>query len=280
MKKNRSQKLISQIKGKKNLGVSDDYVLEILSKYKEIDSLLEKDFEQIKRNKIFKEIVKEIRKELHRIYGVYQVKKQWKKDELLNKLKLAKNLSEVKNISREILKLHSSSRERLNYYRAIYSRIFKIIKPNKIIDLACGLNPCSLILSDFKGDLFCYDISKNDVKFLNEYFKIVKKYDINGKALLKDIRKEFNFERADVCFLFKFLDILENKKEFFNNLIKNLKCKYLVVSFSKKTISLKKMKITERKWFLNLLEKLNLDYQIIDFETELFYIITIFAKSS
>jgi len=276
MKKEKIKKLISQIKGKKNIGVNDDYVFDLLSnflKQNKFKELFEKDLKFIFRNKEFRKITKEIREELHRVYGVYQVKKQWKKEELLKNLK-NKDFEEIKYISREILKLHSSSRERLKDYEDVYEKIFNITgKPEIIIDLASGLNPCSLILINFKGKCFAYDVSESDVNFLNEYFKIIKKYSLDGKAIVKDIRKDFNFENGDIYFLFKFLDLINDKKNFFIKLISNLKCKYLVISFPKKTISLKNMKNVKRKWFIKLLEKNNLYYSLIDSQNELFYII-------
>ena len=168
--------LIKSIKGKKNLGIDDKYVIEILDKYlknQKIKELFEKDEKFIFKNKEFKKLVKEIRKELYKIHGLYQVKKQSKKQELLNKLQKAKNIDEIKEISIEILKQHTSSRERLNNYKKLYSEILKI-KPKSILDLASGLNPCSIVLSNFKGDYYAYEISRDDVQFLNKYFKIIR----------------------------------------------------------------------------------------------------------
>lgn len=272
----KSQKIISKIKGKKNLGIDDIYVLELLDKYLKdpyFQKLFEKPEKQILKNKRFKLVIKEIRKELYKIHGLYQVKKQYKKEELLKNLKKAKNFHQIKKISIEILKQHTSSRERLNDYKKIYLEISKL-KPKSIIDLASGLNPCSIILSNFQGDYYTYEISKDDVDFLNKYFEIIKKYNINGKAFVKDITKDFNFEKADICFLFKFLDLLKkDRKSFVIKLIKNLNCEYLVVSFSKKTISLRQMKNIERNWFVNLINQLNLKYKRLDLENEFFYII-------
>lgn len=270
------KKLISKIKGKKNIGIDDRYVLEIIGKYlenPEIKLLFEKEEKQILKNKEFKKLVKEIRKELYKIYGLFQVKKQSEKEELLKDLEKSKNLSQIRKVSENILEQHTSSRERLNNYKGLYSEILKL-KPKSILDLASGLNPCSIILSDFKGDYYAYEISKSDVQLLNKYFKIVQKYSIDGKAFVKDIKKDFNYKKADVCFLFKFLDLLgKNRKLFIFNLLKNLKCRYLVISFSKKTISLKNMKNIERSWFLKIIKDLNLQYRQLDFENELFYII-------
>ena len=271
--------LINHIKGKKNIGLDDKYVIEILSKYlknKKFEELLNKDRKQIQKNREFKQLIKKIRRELYKVHGLYQVKKQLKKQDLLKDLSQAKNIDQIKEITREILKKHTSSRERLNDYEKIYSEILKIAKPKSIIDLASGLNPCSIILSNFKGNYYAYEISKDDVNFLNKYFKIIKKYKVNGKAFVKDITKEFNFKKTDICFLFKFLDMLgKDRKLFFIKLIKNLDCKYVIASFSKKTISLKKMRNPERAWFEILLNKLGLKYEKLDFESEIFYIINL-----
>lgn len=289
-------KLIQKIKGKKNLGISDKYVIKILEKNlekEEFKELFAQDYKKIIRNKKFKELVKEIRKELYSVYGVFQVKRQWKKEELLDGLKKAKNLDDIKKISREILKLHSSSRERLNNYELIYETIFRITGSfRKIIDLGCGLNGASLTIlgkaltekkekaspKDSNLEYVGYEISESDVNFMNKYFKIVEKYGIKGKIYLNDIMDDLNFKKGDICFLFKFLDFVKNKKEYFNEFIKSIKCKYLIVSFSKKTISMKKMKETERKWFIRLIEELQLGYKRFDTEDEIFYVIRLKTK--
>lgn len=275
---NKSQKLIERIKGKKNKGVNNKYVLRLTEEYFDNDyfkDLFKKDIKLILKNKKFNETVKKIRKELYKVYGVFQVKRQNKKNILLDKLKNTKNLNEVKEISKEILKLHSSTRERLNEYEKIYSSIFKITgKPKSIIDLGCGLNPVFSILMDFKGNYFGYDISSNDADFLNDYFKSVKGYGINGKAFATDIKKINKYPKSDVYFLLKTIDLFgRNKKKIFNDIINKANAKFIVVSFSKKTISMKDMKNFRRKWFDDILNKLKLEYELLDFENEYFYVI-------
>ena len=132
MSLNQSQKIknsISFIKGKKNQGISDEFVFQILNRYlqdKFFKELFEKEEKLILKNKHFKNLVKEIRKELYGFYGLYQSKKGNKKLSLLEDLKSALNLTKVKEISRNILKLHTSSRERLNDYENLYSEILKL----------------------------------------------------------------------------------------------------------------------------------------------------------
>ena len=73
--------LINHIKGKKNIGLDDKYVIEILSKYlknKKFEELLNKDRKQIQKNREFKQLIKKIRRELYKVHGLYQVKKQLK----------------------------------------------------------------------------------------------------------------------------------------------------------------------------------------------------------
>lgn len=268
------QKIIKKIKGKKNQGISNEFVFKILENYLQNDfykQLFQKDEKLILRNKHFKKLVKEIRKDLYKSYGIYQSNKINRMPKLLENLKSTSNLNGIKEISKDILKLHTSSRERLDEYDILYSEIFKL-KPKIIIDLACGLNPCSLILANFKGKCFAYDIGK-EIEYLNLYFNIISKHGISGEAFLQNINLDFKFKKGDMCFLFKYLDLVKDRVNFLNNLINNLDCKYLIASFSKKTISLKNMNNPERKWFVNFLRKKCLNYKILDFENEVFYII-------
>ena len=113
--------------------------------------------------------------------------------------------------------------------------------------------------------------------FLNTFFEIMK---INGHAfpfdLLKfHITKLLEYVKVDVCFLFKLIDPLESQKRNFTEyLIKNLPCKWLVVSFSTKSLGGRKTIQKERRaWFEKLLKRLNLGFKTFEVTNELFYVI-------
>ncbi len=252
--------IISKIKSKRELkSLSDSFIDYILSKIKEKDS------------------IKEARKELRRLYGSFQFINAIKKrdvylKEIINSLnKKEFNLEAHKNL----LKTHRSTKERLDIYEDLYNNINNFIS---IQDLACGLNPFSLIFLKNKNvNYYAYDLECQELNLVKEYFKSVE-----------ENFKEFNFEvnpinlfegipetKTDYCLLFKFLDLLESKKQYklAEKIIKEIKSKYIIASFSTKTLSGKLMNHPNRKWFELMLKRLNYNFKILKYENEIFYII-------
>lgn len=224
-----------------------------------------------------KKILSEIKSELHKIHGSFQKVSRRKRGEYFEELKTnPENLGIIK----KILLTNRSTKERIEYYEDIYKKIFEITgKPKTIVDLGCGLNPFSFIFMNLERvSYFAYDIDEEDISFINEYFYLMKKI-ISGKAEIlnlslgneKDIQK---IPPADICFMFKLADVLdrENHKQS-EKIIKNLNSDYMVVSFSKKTLAGNEMNFPHRGWIEKMLERIDLKFEKIDFENEVFYVI-------
>jgi len=255
-------KLINEIKKKKELRNIDNNF---------IKNLIKKDYEKIKekiishshpkKSKEFKKIVKDARKILHDVYGVFNTDLTKRR----NLLKKIKNNPKNKDLHLSLLKTHRSSRERLPFYSKVYEKILN--KNDKIIlDVGCGLNPVSWIFMKNKLKYIALELTDEDCEFLNEYFKAVK---LDGKAIKKDLLNIDKFPKADVCFIFKVLDSLEAiKKGISKEILKKLNCKKIVVSFPSRTLS-GKGRISTRKWFERLLK----NFERFEIENEIFYII-------
>jgi len=210
-----------------------------------------------------KSLIKEVKSELHKIAGFS--KDIMKREKLLGKGDYV-----------GILKTNQSTNERLKDYRDLYKEIFEITGiPKSILDLACGINPISIIFMDFKPNYYAYDINEADVEIVNKFFKQEK---IKGKAEVMDVSKIGNIKKlpkTDICFLFKALDVLENKgHKYSEELIKALKCKYIVASFATKTIGGKKMRYGYRGWIERMLERIGYSYHKRELSNEVFYIIS------
>lgn len=240
--------LINKIKQKSSLKNLDDkfvekYIQEYFKNNPKIKSILE-NHPKPEKSKYFKKIIKEVRNELNKTYGIFWIN---------NKL---------------TLESHSSTKERLKLYPNIYKKIFLITgKPKSIIDISCGLNP--LTYSQFKDIKFiATELTKNDCDKLKKYFK---KNKIIGKVLQINLLNKNKFPKTDITFLFKILDIIpKNKTE---EIIKSLQSKYIVVSFSLINIHGKKMNYPLQGWFQRMLKRLKLKYELIKEENEIFYII-------
>jgi len=260
-------------------------------KYKTLaDSIVEKEIQNYLKSKQIKNIkeitkqdIKNIRAGLHKIYSSFQTKKKNKKYFYINNLKLNLNTEEINKITNQLLSMTLSTKERINDYENIYKKIFEIAgTPNIIIDLGCGLNPLSYPYMNLKKlNYYAYDIDEEDMKFLNEYFRIMKAKGLNGRASILNIRNTEELSKlpnSDIIFLFKIIDIINQSEKNYKaseELIKALtqKSKYVVASFATRTITRKQMNYPARKWFELMLKRNNLDFKIIKTDNEIFYVI-------
>ncbi len=273
------EELIKDIAAKKELAsLSKETIKEFLETYFKQEPKIQKKLEDKKYNKKseeYKIALKEVRRKLREIYGVF-VKDKKRRDKLLLNI----NKENQKETIQEILKLHTSTEERLRHYDEVYEQIFAITgKVDRIIDLACGLNPVSYFKLGIKPSYFASDMSKEDMNFLEAFFR---KTSVNGTAEKIDLVSEVekvNDLKGDVCFLFKALDSLETRKRNISRqIIESVNCKWIVVSFPKtslgggKTISKNK-----RNWFLNYLKYT--DFGVTEFETENEFFLVIEKKT-
>ena len=266
--------VIKDIKNKKELrNLDDEFIKEKLDVYLQKNHLdLDKEFKQLKRSSSYKLMLKAIRKDLREVYGAF-IKGKPSLKKLVEALK-KKNLNKTLEEHNEILRTHQSTRERLQFYDDIYSKIFKEVKPKSILDLAAGLNPISFPYMNLKGIYYiATELTKEDCRFLKEYFSLINiKHKVLQLDLLKDYKKIINI-KADLCFLLKTLDSLEKtRRNISKDILKSINAKDIIVSFSIKSLSGKKP-IKERGWFYRILRELNLDYATFSTENELFFII-------
>jgi 16S rRNA (guanine(1405)-N(7))-methyltransferase len=164
--------------------------------------------------------VKDVKRKLHQIYGAYERKINYKRA-LLQPVE-------------EVLKLHQSTKERLEFYDEFYAKIFAVTgQPKVVVDLACGLNPLSV---KWMGDvsIYAYDIDKAEIEFLNEWFSA---NEVKGKAYLQDIICKVPAQKADIAFLLKTIPCLEQQeKEISAKIISKLNAKWVVISFPTRSI--------------------------------------------
>ena len=252
------KELIIKIKKKKELqGLSDNFVKDILQEY-----LTKRNIREIKGKKSEKIVIKIIRAELRKYAGRYQYKTKINRFNLLKKGRI-----------KEILKTHTSTKERIE--SKAYPKLIKIINklnPNSILDLGCGLNPLAIANKLNKNvKYYTCDIKEDELKLLSEFFKKEK---IKGKVFYADLRKENKFPKTDLCLLLKILDIIEPKgHRLAEKIVKNLKCRNIIVSFSTKTLSGRPMKYTKREWLEKFLIRLNYSFKILKTNNEIFYTI-------
>jgi 16S rRNA (guanine(1405)-N(7))-methyltransferase len=268
---NMINKILKKIKEhKKYSSISDEIVIDEIKNYLKSNPNV---------TSIDKQLIKDIRKELHLSYASFQTKKKSQRKNYL--IQLRENLDD--ELTKKLLLITLSTKERLKDYKKLYKEIFKITQPPKIIiDLACGLNPVSYPFMNLdKLKYYAYDIDDEDMNFLNDYFEIMKNHGLKGKAEILNLKNKESISKipqGDIIFLFKILDILDKKdhktsEELIMKLIK--KTRFIVASFATRTLTRKKMNFPKRKWFELMLERNNLKFKIIEKENEIYYIISI-----
>jgi 16S rRNA (guanine(1405)-N(7))-methyltransferase len=148
-------------------------------------------------------------------------------------------------------------------------------EPKKILDLACGLNPISYPYLRCKPYYLACDIALKDLEFIKKYFDTMSiKGDVKRVDLIHDDVTELS-KGFDIAFLFKTLDSLETvKRNISKELLKNLKAKFIVVSFA--TVSIggrKEIKKIKRAWFERAIKELGYKTSFFMLPGEIFYIL-------
>jgi hypothetical protein len=202
-------------------------------------------------------ILKEVRAKLRKYVGQFQISEE-KKEKFLK----SEDFSSLLNI-------HSSTKERISFYPELKSKLLAL-DVRSILDLGCGINPIALASPEIK--YYASDINESDLSVVKLFFE---RNNIKGKVFPHNLRGDnSNLPEADICLLFKVLDTIEQKgHKIAENLIINLKCKYILASFSTKKLSGKPMNFPQRKWLSRLLERLNFNYEIFKSDNEIFYLI-------
>lgn len=240
--------------------------------------LYEKTIERVLEKYPEKEAEKRARNLLHQIWSAYfDPRPNFKK--LLKKIQSGGRSSGVSSISSmvlPILKLQSSTAERIPILNDFYRKIFAITgQPKTIIDWACGLNPLSWPWMNLSEN--CHylglDIDKEQNDFLNNVFKIAGLKQFQAK--LGDILIDKSPE-ADVIFLLKILPLLEHQQKGVSlNILKKMPARFLVISFPTKSISGRQKGMIDfySKQFQDLIRNQPWQSKKLLFENELVFII-------
>lgn len=245
--------LSKDIKEKRELsGLADFVVEDALKSYLRKNKIVRDNLSEKER----KIIVKEVRDNLRKMAGRFQKDSQ------------DYSLSDKQNMT-SILSRHSSTKERLEDYPFLKDKI-NSLNVSSILDLGCGINPLALASKSVK--YYALDINESDLEIVKEYFTLHK---ISGEVLTYDLRKIDNsLPKADLGLIFKVFDVIEKKgHKLAEKVIQVLDCKFILVSFSTKTLSGRPMNHPQRGWIEQLLKRLNYNYESFKTKNEIFYLI-------
>jgi len=274
--KKKIAKLVADVKVKPELNSLDDkFVKEHLIKVMERESRktnqLAENFTHKSRQ--YREIVKLVRGDLRRVYGLFRDKKPLN-DDLFNDF--CKSPQDIRK-ARRVLESHSSTKERLNFYDKLYGKIFSITgKPKSLLDLGCGINPFSFPYMKLKNLTYnAYDISNKEIADIKKYFFNLK---IDGTAEVFDILKFSKLSKlpqSDVALMFKMTDVVDRNKghKGTEEVLLHTPANFIVVSFPTLTMSGKPMNVPRRKWIELLCNRLEFEFTVLEFSNEIFYVV-------
>lgn len=253
--------LTEQIAKKKELsGLNREIVKEVIGDYLAKNGLR---LELLKKQEL-KIVIKDIRSKLREQAGRFRASFK-DREKLLQK-------SDYDSL----LMTHSSTKERMKFYPKLME-IISSLHIKSILDLGCGLNPIALAKPGIA--YYASDINQEELSLIKKFFI---KNNIQGGIFQCNLLKpeSCNFPTADLCIIFKVLDILgKNDYILAKKIISKINSKFLLISFSTRTLSGKAMSRPRRIWLEKLLRSDNYFFEIIKSENEIFYLARLSCKS-
>jgi len=159
-----------------------------------------------------------------------------------------------------LLRKHLSTRERVPYYKEVYSKCLGGFEKCSVIDLGAGINGISynyFLEAGKEVDYVAVEAVGQLVSLMNDYFKCER---ISARAIhgslfeLEKIKKIVEeTKKPRIVFLFKVLDALESLEwNYSKKLLLELKdCERIVVSFATKSMIKRENFKVKRYWFEN-----------------------------
>ncbi len=226
----------------------DNAILAEIKKKREFSQLSEKDIELAysqfeKRQATEEEKIKLTKELLRKLFSAF----------------ISKKLLSLKDKESEwVLRKHISTRERLNFYKEVYQRIFREYKRASVIDLGAGINGFSYKFfkeEELEINYTAIESVGQLVELMNFYFK-KNKLNAEGVHLslfelekVKKIIKEK--KKPKIIFLFKVIDALESlKRDYSKELISEIVkiSDKIVVSFATKSLGSREKFKANRNW--------------------------------
>lgn len=224
-----------------------------------------------------KAATKATKRRLHQIYGAFEERVDYEGTLLrLEAVYQTGRDDEIKAACRQVLSLHSSTRERLSVLDRFYAAIFQITgPPATILDLGCGLNPLALPwmgLAD--GTRYvALDIDRTRVDFLDRYLALAG---LQPLARCQDVLSHPPDDVVDVALLLKLGPTLERQEQGATiRLIEQLRSSYVVVSFAVTSLGGRKKGMAEQyqAQFLDWASRRPGSVETLTFETELAFVV-------
>jgi 16S rRNA (guanine(1405)-N(7))-methyltransferase len=225
-----------------------------------------------------KAAIKSTKNKLHQISGAYFLTKP-KYEVWLEKLRGAKNSGNdglFRKTCAEIMRYHSSTRDRLDILDEFYARIFALLPPvNLIMDVACGFHPLAIPWMPLPRNVeyYAYDVYTDLIDFLNEFISMV---DVRGCAEARDVTQHIPDAKADLAYVLNTVPCLEQiEKSAGLTVLESLDADFVLVSFPVRSLCGKEKSMREHyeNMFNKTTEKKNWSIRKLEFAPELVFLI-------
>ncbi len=240
----------------------------------------------VRRN--FKEAVKATKNKLHQVGGAYldaqipyQKALMQLQETAVSCAETAVSSPEQRAVCQQLMRLHSSTRERLPILAEFYETIFAQLPPiRSVLDIASGLNPLALPWMPLAADATYYaiDIYADMMAFLQKAFPLLG---VHGDAECRDVITHPPTQSVDLALILKTLPVLDQvDKTAVSRLFDNLQARYILITFPVRSLGgrNKGMAANYAAQFDEWVNGRLWQYQRFEFTTELAFLI--FVKDS
>ncbi|MEJ2207423.1 MAG: 16S rRNA methyltransferase [Anaerolineae bacterium] len=185
-----------------------------------------------------KQAIKATKRRLHQVYGAFEAGIDY--DDVYRRLEEAYRggaLDGIRNVCRQALAAHSSTRERLPLLDEFYPAIWQVTgTPHSILDAGCGLNPLALPWMELPhlARYVALDIDGARVDFLDRFLALAG---LPPLARCQDLLVEPPADEVDVALLLKMSPSLERQQEGATlDLVGQLNAPWVVVSYAVRSL--------------------------------------------
>ena len=193
---------------------------------------------ELAKGRKLKEAVKATKNKLHQVGGAYQAGAIDFDRALVEMAAVADDPDGLRQLCRELMQRHASTRERLPILDEFYSTIFAHLPPiQSLMDVACGLNPLAWpwLPVEQTIEYVAYDIYADSIGFLQQALGVMRV--VNGRCQTRDIIAHPPTEPVDLVLILKTLPCLElGEKTAVSTLLDGLNGRYLLISYPVQTL--------------------------------------------
>lgn len=221
--------------------------------------------------------VKATKRRLHQAYGAFEQDIDY--EAASRRLEVAYQSgvrAEVEAACRDVLRLHTSTRERLPIVERFFSGVWALSgTPRSVLDLGCGLNPVALPWMGLGPGCryVALDVDRQRVAFLNRMLILAG---LEPLARCQDILVRPPDDPADVAMLLKMSPTLERQEPgSTERLIEALRARFVVISFAVRSLGGREKGMAEhyQRQLLNLAARRGWAVSKLAFESELVFVV-------